>query len=45
MGDGFARRFHKEWEQTSENQLKEFFGEEPVPLGIVTKKRSSGKPG
>lgn len=43
-GDGFARHFHKEWEQPSEDQLKEFFGEEPVPLGIVARTRSSGKP-
>lgn len=43
-GESFTRHFHKDWENPSESQLKEFFGEEPIPRGIMTKTRSPTKP-
>ena len=36
-GDGFARHFHKDHVDPTLGQLKEFFGDNPVPSGIETR--------
>lgn len=36
-GDNFSRILHTDWIRPTASQLKKFFGEEPIPSGIVTR--------
>ena len=36
-GDGFARDLHTDWHRPTLSQLEKFFGDDPVPSGVVTK--------